>query len=98
MAACHENAAETCLLATLLGPKAPHARQQCDFTQLAKAVAWCLKHANETGCGAEVIHGVNSGGTVVWKHKGRKGRPDRRRTEEANNHTLQWTGPAVRPS
>lgn len=54
-------------IATLLGPRAPHQRRDCDFFSLEDAIAWCVKHAAQSGCGAEVIEGLSAGGKVVWK-------------------------------
>ena len=59
-------------LALLVGRRPPGdpRRWDCVFSDLEKAQQWCIKHADERGCSAEVVLGTTVGGRVLWRRKG----------------------------
>lgn len=70
----------------------PYAARECSFRRLDQAIAWCLTNSQRTGYSSEVVHGVSSGGKVVWKHKGRISEKSKSRPKASNNPPLERTG------
>jgi hypothetical protein len=88
-----KRARKTVYIGILLEPYHP---RECTFRGLDRAIEWCLTNSQKTGYSSEVVHGVSSGGKVVWKHKGSLPKKPAARQKASNNR--RWSGPATRVS
>jgi hypothetical protein len=67
--------------AYLLGHVRP-GEEARDFPSLERAIEWCLIHARENACSAQIVFGAHDSGKVVWRLNAREARkrPPRRTT------------------